>query len=120
MSWLDLFTSLSPNNPLIRTLPLIWLFFWGLLESKKDFKTKSFYCGTLKKLSDKNNVVRAECEVRNRNINERTPDTCPIFKNLMTTNFTKTCPKSLIEEKRDYFLVQYKKYVCTISTGTIF
>jgi hypothetical protein len=107
MTWQEILFAVSADNPFIRTIPLIWLLAAAILESVLSLKDRSFFCRTLKKLSDEVDEIRSNCEVKKKAETSKDLDTCPIYK---VMNNNKDSKKWLadIETKEDCFWIKIK------------
>ena len=108
MAWQDIIFTVATDNPLIRTIPLIWLLASGILESVLSFKDKSFFCRTLKRIEEDSREIRSDCEVMKNAETIKAPDTCPIYKVLLKN---KKDPKEWlndIETNKDCFWIKIK------------
>lgn len=107
MTLQEILFAVSADNPFIRTIPLIWLLAAGILESILSLKDRSFFCRTLKKLSDDADDIRSNCEVKKKVKISKDSDTCPIYKII---NDNKDPKKWLddIDAKEDCFWTKIK------------
>lgn len=114
---ISILTSISLDNPVIRTIPLLWIIVFGII----DLKDKRLFAGTLRKLKSENNLIRTNCRARGSvpNINlQDTGEMCPIYN--LLANYADINHHSLIKNSDNLFWKRIRQMVIKYQQAQIF